>query len=275
MTEAGTTWTGPWTAERPVEIGFAWAPRDEGTWKDGGDGLERRDLGLDAASDGALGVTHLRVADLDAVDRPRAHHVDFDALYVLRGAVTLESDDAGSVRLERGGCAVQPPRTPHRLRDVTPDFEAVHITAPARFGTTVDPPARTGGHYTHDTPDAYARGAGPRSFFLYRDLGTRAVTGDRIHLHVVRATEPGEGTGWHFHTMAQWFMVLEGSAEIGVEDHPTRPLRAGDAMCLGRGPRMRHDVASFSGDYTVLEMCVPAEYDTIAVDRPEGATLGS
>ena len=42
-------------------------------------------------------------------------------------------------------------------------------------------------------------------------------------------------------------------------------------MCVGRGPHMRHNVTNFSGDYAVLEMCVPAEYDTIAVDAPEGA----
>jgi hypothetical protein len=34
---------------------------------------------------------------------------------------------------------------------------------------------------------------------------------------------------------------------------------------------MRHNVTDFSADYLVLEMCIPAEYETIAVDEPEGA----
>jgi hypothetical protein len=34
---------------------------------------------------------------------------------------------------------------------------------------------------------------------------------------------------------------------------------------------MRHNVTSFSGDYLVLEMCIPAEYDTVGVDEPDGA----
>jgi mannose-6-phosphate isomerase-like protein (cupin superfamily) len=124
--------------------------------------------------------------------------------------------------------------------------------------------------YTHDGDDQYRRGDGPRAFFLYRDLATRGSTGDRIHFHIVRATEAGLGTGWHYHTMSQWFMVIGGHADISVEDHPKQPLGRGDAMCIGSGPQMRHNVTDFSSDYLVLEMCIPADYDTIAVDRPEG-----
>ena len=40
-------------------------------------------------------------------------------------------------------------------------------------------------------------------------------------------------------------------------------------MCIGFGETMRHNVAPVSGDYAVLEMCVPAIYDTIAVPPPE------
>jgi len=115
-------------------------------------------------------------------------------------------------------------------------------------------------------------GAGPRAFFKYRDLGMREATAGRIHTHVVRATgEPGEGTDWHYHSMAQWFMIVGGTSDIRVEDKPRQTLIVGDTMCIGAGPRMRHNVAPFSGDYAVLEMCVPAEYETVAVDPPEGA----
>jgi hypothetical protein len=71
--------------------------------------------------------------------------------------------------------------------------------------------------------------------------------------------------------MAQWFWILGGSAVIRVEDMPEWELVEGDAMCIGYGERMRHNVAPLTGDYAVLEMCVPAEYDTIAVPPPEGS----
>jgi quercetin dioxygenase-like cupin family protein len=93
-----------------------------------------------------------------------------------------------------------------------------------------------------------------------------------MHIHIVRATQPGR-TGWHYHTMAQWFMVLRGTAKIGVQGHPTQPLHAGDAMCVGYGQDMRHNVVDFSSDYLVLEMCIPARYETVAVDPPPGADV--
>jgi quercetin dioxygenase-like cupin family protein len=91
-------------------------------------------------------------------------------------------------------------------------------------------------------------------------------------MHVVQATgQPGEGTGWHYHSMAQWFMILRGRSDIRVETRPRQPLNVGDTMCIGAGPQMRHNVAPYSGDYSVLEMCIPAEYETTAVDPPEGS----
>ena len=79
---------------------------------------------------------------------------------------------------------------------------------------------------THDSRDRYFAGAGPRAFFEYRDTGTRAATDERIHIHVVHATGTAveEGTGWHYHTMAQWFMVLDGAADIRIEDGPRKHL---------------------------------------------------
>jgi hypothetical protein len=33
---------------------------------------------------------------------------------------------------------------------------------------------------------------------------------------------------------------------------------------------MRHDFTDFTHDYAVVEMCVPADYETIPVDKPDG-----
>jgi len=71
--------------------------------------------------------------------------------------------------------------------------------------------------------------------------------------------------------MAQWFMIVGGDSWIRVEDRPAQHLDYLDTMCIGSGPEMRHNVAPFSGDYAVLEMCVPAVYDTVAVEPPVGS----
>jgi quercetin dioxygenase-like cupin family protein len=277
-------WQSGWTADDPPPIAFVHVPADAGSWSPSNRaGVERRDLGLNEATDGKMDVQHLRSAGGPA-DSGKwvAHDLDFQFLYVLRGELTLETED-GEQTLAVGGAACLPPLTRHRWGARSDDLEAVEITAPATFETVVGrdaplppraaqlDPARAA-RITDDSDDNYVMGAGPRKFFRYRDLGARAVTDDRFHIHIVRATgQPGAGTGWHYHTMAQWFMILGGDSDIRVEDGPRTHLSTGDTMCIGAGPQMRHNVAPFSGDYAVLEMCVPAEYDTLAVDAPEGA----
>jgi quercetin dioxygenase-like cupin family protein len=281
----GTHWQHAWTAEEPLEIAYVHVPADAGTWVEAEvPGLEARDLGLAEATGGAMGVRHLRVAGGHvATGEWRANDVDFQFMYVLRGRISIETEDGHGVRLEVGGAAYQPALYRHRQYDVSPDFEAVEITAPATFdvieGRNAELPVRAAGLdprrtavYTDDGEDNYVMAAGPRPFFKYRDLGTRGPTDERIHLHVVRATgEPGEGTGWHYHSMAQWFMILGGQSDIRVEGGPRTTLTRGDTMCIGAGPAMRHNVAPFSGDYAVLEMCVPATYETVPVEAPVDA----
>ena len=55
-------------------------------------------------------------------------------------------------------------------------------------------------------------------------------------------------------------------AMLAVEGRGERRMHAGDAMCLCAG--IRHDVPAHSHDYVVLEMCVPADYDTTATPPP-------
>jgi hypothetical protein len=63
----------------------------------------------------------------------------------------------------------------------------------------------------------------------------------------------------------------QGESWIRVENNKTEHITFGDSMCIGTGQQMRHNVAPFSGDCAVLEMCVPAEYETTSVPAPEGA----
>jgi len=244
----------------------------------GNDDFEYRDMGLAEASAGALGVNHIRAVNPDAAPPWQSADLDFDFLYVVRGTATLETSAGESHKLAEGTTVVVPPRLPRRLTITCDDFEAVRITAPAIFTTTthaaVPPLSIDGGEViiSHETPDEYVRGNGPREYFLYRDLGTREPTDNRIHIHIVRATEPGPGTGWHYHTMAQWFLIIGGNSVITVEGREPEPLNIGDAMCVGVGPQMRHNVIDFTGDYAVLEMCIPAIYETIATGAPAGAS---
>jgi quercetin dioxygenase-like cupin family protein len=277
------TWISGWTAEDPIQIGYTAVGRDEGEWVSSDrPNLETRDLGVADASRGKIGVTHVRRTGTGPVELDwHCHDLDFQLVYLLQGSLTIE-DEHGETTLGPGDCVCMPALYRHR-ESIGDTYEAILITAPARYETiegrnsalparaaALDPDRRP--VVTYERPESYTVGAGPRRFFAYRDLGTRGPTEDRIHVHIVRAQgEPGAGTGWHYHTMAQWFMILGGNSIIRVEDRPKYELGPLDSMCIGSGEQMRHNVAPFSGDYAVLEMCVPAEYETIPVPPPAGA----
>lgn len=271
-------WRGDWSVEAPADIGYAWAPNEGGDYVPAADGFEWRDLGVDAASNGVLGVTRGRVADRSRASEWRALDLDFNFLYILRGSVSIEDENGDRTHLDTGGSAWHGRNARHRFLDPSDDLEVFHVTSPAWDRTNV---AGNGSEstvpapiYTHEGPDDYIVGNGPRKFFAYRDLRTREVTDNRIHIHVVRSTVPGPGTGWHYHTMAQLFLVIEGQASLQVEGQPRYPITWGDAMCIGRGPNMRHDLGTHTSDYGCIEICVPGDYETIAVDPPAGAIPG-
>jgi quercetin dioxygenase-like cupin family protein len=281
-TVAPHQWTNGWTAANPPKIGHTSAPADSGEWETGlRPHLQYRDIGIEEATGGLFSGKHIRVAEGGAGTATdwHCHDLDLQFFYILKGSIKIETEHGEVHTLGPGATGCVPGLYWHRESEFTADYELIEITTPGNGKTItgrdsplpreVDPNARP--VYTHDGPDQYTLGAGPRKFFQYRDLGVREMTDGRIHIHIVKATEPGAGTGWHYHTMAQWFMVLTGNSFIRVEDGPLIPINPLDAMCIGSGPEMRHNVAPFSGDYSVLEMCIPAEYDTIAVPVPEGA----
>ncbi len=283
-TSSSTEWISGWTAQQPTQIDYVAVGPDEGTWHPFVQaGLEMRDLGLSDASEGRVSAHHIRGTGTPAgVGEWHCYDLDFEFFYVIAGRLEIEDQDGQVHEFGPGGAGYQPGLFWHREISRSGDLELVWITCPAR-PTRIDgresplparaaslPPDRTA-VYTHELDENYELGAGPRKFFRYRDLGTRGPTEGRIHVHIVRATEPGAGTGWHYHSMAQWFMIVGGDSWIRVEDRPAQHLVVGDTMCIGRGEGMRHNVAPFSGDYAVLEMCVPADYETVAVERPAGA----
>jgi quercetin dioxygenase-like cupin family protein len=120
--------------------------------------------------------------------------------------------------------------------------------------------------------EAFKRGDGPRNFFTYRDVGATALTDGRIKIHDGEETGlgtvevPAGGTGWHNHTMSQFFMVLNGEEVIEVEGYGKIRMVAGDAMTLGAG--MRHNVSALTADFSAFEMCLPAEYETTPQSAP-------
>lgn len=242
--------------------------------------MQYRDLGLRRATGGLMRAEHIRVVAKSGMKTGwHCHDLDFQFVYVLKGYVTFVTEDGETVTLRAGDCAHLPALYRHDEIAFAPDFEVVEITAPADVRTIPgregplparsEPPERVSEFAaSYDRPEAYKVGDGPRQFLAYRDAGVTSATGRRVNINIVRNSKAGDkSTGWHYHTLAcQFVYVLKGWSRVEVEGQGEFTIHPGDAMTLPRG--LKHDVTGFSGDFTVLELNIPADYETIACGPP-------
>ncbi|GEK79648.1 cupin domain-containing protein [Agrococcus baldri] len=282
-TKAPTEWLTDWDVARPIALKSARVGAREGEWTAGLlPYFEYRSLDLDKASSGKFGGWHVRA--IASSGDWQADDVDFHQLFVLKGTARVAFADGSEVELHKESSLVMPPLYRYRVAALSEDFEALHIVAPAEYdivwGEDVVLPQRAATLDPQRTPivnhdDDASWGPGLREFFEYRDLGTLEPTDGRAYVHVVRAAgQPfQEGTGWHYHSWAQMFIVLGGYADIRVETSPRWALSYGDAYCIGAGPTQRHFVDRVTADYKVIELCVPGWKDATPVDAPEGSYI--
>ena len=245
------------TPQRPE--GFRPHPGDQG--------LLRRDLGLLGATEGRLRAEHLRASGPGPA-RPAvlAEGGALRFLQVLQGRLGWRDAAGSAVELAPGDCAHLPPGQVAREVLASADAEWVEVAA-------VDPAVAAVGDANglvidRERAEAYRVGDGPRRFLAYRDPGVTAATGRRVNINIVRNSVAGDAsTGWHYHTLScQFVFVLRGWSRVAVDGHGETLLRAGDAMTIPYG--LRHDVTGFSADFTVLELNLPADYQTIACEAP-------
>ncbi len=115
---------------------------------------------------------------------------------------------------------------------------------------------------------------GLRSFFEYRDLGIKAATGGRVGAHVIRA-KPGmhSGSGWHTHDLeVQLVYVLKGWVEFDYEGVGAVRLEAG--ACVHQPPGIRHVEIAHSDDLEILEITLPAAFETHKAEPATAAAGG-
>lgn len=242
--------------------------------------LQYRDLGLRRATGGLMRADHIRaVAMHEGGTGWHCHDLDFQFAFVLKGYVKFVTEDGALVHLQAGDCAHLPAFFRHDELEFAPDFEVVEITAPADVRTIagrdapLPPRAEIPGRVSRfavdrEGPNAYKVGEGPRRFLAYRDAAATDATGRRVNINVVANSKAGDAsTGWHYHTLAcQFVYVLRGWSRVAVEGHGEFTIRPGDSMTLPS--KIKHDVTGFSADFKVLELNIPADYDTIACDPP-------
>lgn len=111
--------------------------------------------------------------------------------------------------------------------------------------------------------------AGLRSYAKYRDLGMAAGTNGMVQAHVIRFVppcRPEEVSKLHFHDVDfQMVYVLKGSITTEIEGQGAIKMEAG--ACWTQPPRVRHKVLDYSDDCEVLEIILPAEFDTVMLEE--------
>ncbi len=142
----------------------------------------------------------------------------------------------------------------------------VKSARPSRSASSVDtptgaPPQRLAvSHY--DNADFKS---GLRAYAQYRDLGIAEATHGMAQAHVLRFTEPCNPevvSKLHYHdTQFQMVYVLKGWVKTELGDAGEITMRQGSAWT--QPPMIRHKINDYSEDCELLEIILPAEFDTV------------
>jgi len=110
---------------------------------------------------------------------------------------------------------------------------------------------------------------GLRPYSAYRDLGIAPATGGMVQAHVIRMTKPFSADDVaipHYHDVDfQMVYVLKGSFTSEFEGQGVHTFHAGS--CWIQPPKITHTVRGYSDDCELLEIVLPAEFETVTLKR--------
>ncbi len=110
--------------------------------------------------------------------------------------------------------------------------------------------------------------AGLRSYAKYRDLDLSKATRGMVQAHVIRMMPPCDPkvvSKWHYHDVdLQFVYVLKGWIKNEFEGQGVHTMKKG--TCWLQPPKIRHRVLDYSADCELLEVVLPAEFDTVEME---------
>lgn len=109
---------------------------------------------------------------------------------------------------------------------------------------------------------------GLRRYAKYRDLGMSQATGGMVQAHVVRFVppcRPEEVSKLHFHDVEfQMVYVLKGWIKSDFDGAGAVTMREGS--CWLQPPKIKHAVLDYSDDCELLEIILPADFETVELE---------
>ena len=119
--------------------------------------------------------------------------------------------------------------------------------------------------FSHHREEDFDQGL--RSYARYRDLGLAPATGGMVQAHVIRMIppfRPEEVSTPHYHDVDfQMIYVLKGWMTTAFEGEGTHTFYAGS--CWIQPPKIKHTVLGYSDDCELLEIVLPADFETVAL----------
>ena len=119
---------------------------------------------------------------------------------------------------------------------------------------------------SHHRPDAFEGGL--RRYAKYRDLGIAAATNGLARAHVIKMIppcDPAEVSKRHYHDVEfQMIYVLKGWIKAEYDGAGVVTMREGS--CWLQPPKIKHTVLDYSDDCELLEIILPADFDTVELE---------
>ena|SRR5580658_6237751 len=143
-------------------------------------------------------------------------------------------------------------------------FPAHRRTAPAKAAKPR--PKKQAFVASHHSPGAFE--VGLRRYAQYRDLGIAAATGGLARAHVIKMVPPcipAEVSKRHYHDVDfQMIYVLKGWIKGEYDGAGVVIMREGS--CWLQPPKIEHTVLDYSDDCELLEIILPADFETVELE---------
>ncbi len=114
---------------------------------------------------------------------------------------------------------------------------------------------------------------GLRPYSAYRDLGFAKATNGQLQAHVIRMTKPFSAVQVaipHYHDVEfQMVYVLKGWFRTEFDGQGPVTFKAGSSWI--QPPKIKHTVVGYSDDCELLEIVLPADFETVTLPKAKRA----
>lgn len=241
-------------------------------WGVGRAGLRYRDL-LPQRHGGAFIASHIRVLDGGPVpDYVHFHKIRFQAIFCRKGWVKVVYEGQGApFVMHAGDCVLQPPMIRHRVLESSAGAEVIEVGGPAEHITMADhsltlPSSDLPADHDFGGQRFVRHVAANASWSPWRiagfeasDTGIANATDGLAGIRVIRPNgKPTERQQSHA-TEFCFYFVLSGGVTLQIDGAP-HALTVDDSVTIPGD--MAYTLADASADLTLLEITLPAEFET-------------